>query len=143
MSDQKSCYRKLRNYKYQLMQDYTVTIDIHLDENIDTGFIALTTAGELTVKNRYAWDGPSGPTRDTKTFMRGSLVHDALYQLMREKYLDYKKHRQFADDLLKEMCLADGMPKFRAWYVHKLVSMCGENFAKPAPKPKDKIICTP
>lgn len=125
------------------MQDYTVAIDIKLDENIDTGFIALTTTGELTVKNRYAWDGPSGPTVDTKSFMRGSLVHDALYQLMREKHLDHEKYRKFADDLLKEMCLADGMAKLRAWYVHKLVSMCGAKFAKPTPKPKDEIICTP
>ncbi len=31
---------------------------------------------------------PNGPTIETKTFMRASLVHDALYQLMREEHLE-------------------------------------------------------
>ena len=143
MPDAKACYRKLRNYKYQLKQDYTVNIGIKLDNDINTGFIALTADGNLTVKIYYAWDGPSGITIDTKSFMRGSLVHDALYQLMREKYLDYEKHRQFADDLLKEICIADGMSKFRAWYVHKFVRLCGEKFARPSPEPQDELICVP
>ncbi len=143
MADCKACYRKLRKYKYQLMQDYTIPIEIELREDVDTNFIALTTAGVLTVKNRYAWDGPSGPTIDTRSFMRGSLVHDALYQLMRGKYLDYKKHRKYADELLKNICLKDGMLKFRAWYVYKIVRMFGEKNARPSEEPQDEIICVP
>ena len=143
MADCKACYRKLRKYKYQLMQDYTIPIEIELGEDVDTNFIALTTAGVLTVKNRYAWDGPSGPTIDTRSFMRGSLVHDALYQLMRGKYLDYKKHRKYADELLKNICLKDGMLKFRAWYVYKIVRMFGEKNARPSEEPQDEIICVP
>jgi hypothetical protein len=42
----------------------------------------------------YAWNGPSGPTLDTRNFMRGSLVHDALYQLMREGRMDNGLRRQ-------------------------------------------------
>jgi len=78
MPDSRACYRKLRHYKYQLMQDFTINIEIETEEDIETSFIGLTTDGELTIKNRYAWDGPSGPTIDTKSFIRGSLVHDAL-----------------------------------------------------------------
>ncbi len=144
MADSKACYRKLRKYKYQLMRDYTIDVEIDdLGEDVDTNFIALTTAGVLTVKNRYAWDGPSGPTIDTRSFMRGSLVHDALYQLMRGKYLDYKKHRKYADELLKNICLKDGMLKFRAWYVYKIVRMFGEKNARPSEEPQDEIICVP
>ena len=143
MADSKACYRKLRKYKYQLMRDYTIPIEIELGEEVDTNFIALTTAGVLTVKNHYAWDGPSGPTIDTRSFMRGSLVHDALYQLMRGKYLDYKKHRKYADELLKNICLKDGMLKFRAWYVYKIVRMFGERNARPPEEPQDEIICVP
>ena len=47
-----------------------------------------------------AGDGPSGPAIDTKNFMRASLVHDALYQLMRLGTLD-KSRRQYADRLLQ------------------------------------------
>jgi hypothetical protein len=125
------------------MQDYTISINIKLEKDVETNFIGLTTEGELTVKNRYAWDGPSGPTIDTKSFMRGSLVHDALYQLMREKYLDYKKHRNYADELLRKMCLDDGMFNFRAWYVYKAVRMFGEKMARPSPQPQDEVICVP
>ena len=112
MPNSRACYRKLRRYKYQLMQDYTISIDIETEEDIEMSFIVLTSDGKLTIKNRYAWDGPSGPTIDTKSFMRGSLVHDALYQLMRERKLDYLEHREYADNLLKKICLEDGMSKF-------------------------------
>jgi hypothetical protein len=68
-------------YKYQLVDASSVEVNIRPAAQIDTDYIALTADGLLTVKKSYAWDGPSGPTIDTKNFMRGSLVHDALYQL--------------------------------------------------------------
>lgn len=103
-------------YKYQLVEHYSVEVNIRPAEPIDTDYIALTTAGLLTVKKSYAWDGPSGPTIDTKNFMRGSLVHDALYQLMRDGYLP-ETFRETADIELHRICREDGMSKFRAWYV--------------------------
>ena len=143
MADSKVCYRNLKNYKYQLMKDYQTNIDINADKDIDKGIIILTTDGRLTIKEHYAWDGPSGPTIDTKNFMRGSLVHDVLYQLMREKDLPYKDFRKDADDLLKKNCLEDGMSRLRAWYVHKSVRIFGEKNARPSQKPRDEIICAP
>ena len=137
------CYRKLTHYKYQLMQDYPIRIEIKVEENIETDFIVLATDGQLTAKNRYAWDGPSGPTIDTKSFMRGSLVHDVLYQLMREKHLDYKEHRKYADDLLRKICRKDGMSRLRAWYVWKAVRKFSEKSARPSSRPPDDIICVP
>jgi len=121
---------------------YTCQINIR-KKSVKTNFIQLTAKGKLTIKRGYAWDGPSGPTIDTKTFMRGSLVHDALYQLMRLKRLDYKKHRRQADDLLKRHCLLDGMSRFRAWYVHKFVCWFGEANAIPPEKPKDELMFAP
>jgi hypothetical protein len=132
MSHLKISYRNIQKYKYQLMMDYKDKIAIkNLQQNISTKFIDLTTDGDLTIRNHYAWDGPSGPTIDTKTFMRGSLVHDALYQLMRLEHLDYKVHRDFADDLLKEVCLHDGMFWLRAWYVQKAVHLFAKKHAMP------------
>lgn len=145
MASSKACYRELTKYKYQLMEDYVhdeVKID-GLAEDINTSFIALTTAGVLTIKNRYAWDGPSGPTIDTPSFMRGSLVHDAMYQLMREKHLDYIEHRDYADKLLKKICLEDKMHPFRAWYVYKILKKFGEKYARPSSAVPDEIICVP
>ncbi|OGG06602.1 MAG: hypothetical protein A3F83_15180 [Candidatus Glassbacteria bacterium RIFCSPLOWO2_12_FULL_58_11] len=143
MTDPRTCCRKLRKYKYQLTEDYRIDLEIQVEEEIDTEFLRLTVDRELTVKKKYAWDGPSGPTFDTKSFMRGALVHDALYQLMRGKYLDFREHREYADRLLKEICRCDGMNRLRAWYVYKMVRAFGEKSARPGPKKQAAVICAP
>lgn len=119
-------YRKLNKYKYQLMENYYYKTDIALDN--DTGvpdFVTLRKDGRLEIYKGYAWDGPSGPTIDTKDFMRGSLVHDALYQLIREQKLA-RKYKEYADKLLHDICIEDGMSKFRAWYVYWAVRLFGK-----------------
>ena len=136
-------YRKLRRYKYQLMENHATDIDIHPDNDIVVGdFIALSTSGALEIKKYYAWDGPSGPSIDTKSFMRGSLVHDALYQLMRAGSLD-QTHRKYADQLLRKMCVEDRMSRFRAWYVYHALRMFAGGAAKPSSKPEFVLLRAP
>ena len=139
----KACYRELHRYKYQLMDDYSIQIDIKPAQNIEFRFLSLSSDGLLTMRKSYAWDGPSGPTIDTRDFMRGSLVHDALYQLMRLSALDYKVHRKRADEILREICLEDGMCSFRAWYVYRMVHLFAEKAASPREEPEVEIICVP
>jgi len=124
-------YRELKNYKYQLMQDFEIQIDIQPQTDLVYPYFALHTNGLLFIKKAYAWDGPSGPSRDTPDFMRASLVHDALYQLMQQKALDYKVHRKRADEILRELCRQDGMSAFRAGYVYWVVRWFGEGYARP------------
>ncbi len=118
-------YRSLKRWKYELLEPMEVPVKAPPTKGNDYITIELIpnqVFGKtiLKVNARYAWDGPSGPTFDTKTFMRGSLFHDALCQLIREGLLD-KKYRKYADQLLREICLEDGMSKFRAWYVYMAV----------------------
>ena len=111
-------FRNLKRYKYELMREYKYQTTIRLNHDVKIqGFIALSSGGLLTISKGYAWDGPSGPTIDTKTFMRGSLVHDALYQLMRMKLLPLS-NKDYADRTLQQICKDDGMCRFRAWYVY-------------------------
>lgn len=112
-------------YKYQLTSDYSVWTSIVQASKIDTQFITLESNGWITIKSGYAWDGPSGPTIDTKNFMRGSLVHDALYQLMRDQLLDPKTWRDPADRELQKICIEDGMSTLRAWWVYEGVRLGG------------------
>ncbi|MDT4330839.1 hypothetical protein ACQE3E_17550 [Methylomonas sp. MED-D] len=121
-------------YKYQLKETYAVVIEIKPASLIQSDYIDLDTSGQLTIRKGYAWDGPSGPTIDTPSFMRGSLVHDALYQLMRDEYLDRNVHRGTADLILKRICLEDGMWPARAWWVYEAV----KRFADPASDPASK-----
>lgn len=124
--------RYTEGYKYQLADSYTVTVPITPQYTINTGFLVLTSDGELTISKGYAWDGCSGPTWDDRTNMRGGLIHDALYQLMREGHLS-QLHRPTADSILKSVCLEDGMTGIRAWIYHKAVSAFGRKFAEPKP----------
>ncbi|MEJ2545996.1 MAG: DUF1353 domain-containing protein [Calditrichaceae bacterium] len=128
------CISYKEGYKYQLVETYKITLDIKLDDDIKTDYIELSKQGKLVIKKGYAWDGPSGPTFDTRNFMRGSLVHDALYQLMREEHLERSKYRKFADKLLQKMCKEDGMSSLRAWWVYQGVHLGGDPSADPANK---------
>jgi len=129
-----------KGYKYQLDRDYIMNVGIKPEKNISAMYINLFTDGTLVVRNGYAWDGPSGPTFDTDTFMRGSLEHDALYQLMRMKLLPLSL-RDKADRRLQNCCLQDDMMSLRAWYVYRGVSFGGEDSAKP--QNVKKIYCAP
>lgn len=127
-------------YKYQLAEDYTLKTSIRPERFILTQFIRLDTDGTLHILAGYAWDGPSGPTIDSKNFMRGSLVHDALYQLMREGHLDPGRWRKPADELLVAICKEDGMWGIRRWWVYAGVRLG----AAPATQPRlDEVLSAP
>jgi hypothetical protein len=127
-------YTLTENYIIELPYDVESYLSDHdyytLKSNDDKIHINCTSL--LTIKKGYMWDGPSGPTVDTKSFMRGSLVHDALYQLMREKKisLDFKDK---ADRILQQYCKEDGMNSLRAWYVYRAVKKFGLSSATPKP----------
>ena len=106
-------------YKHQLYEDYRLNVAIFPTKYpVDTPFLKLDINGNLIIKAGYAWDGASGPTFDTPSCKRGSLVHDALYQLMREEKISLTNRRR-ADQLLRDICIEDGMWKWRArcWYI--------------------------
>ena len=130
-------YRGLAGYKYSLMEPHVAETGFEIEEAVAThhGWVKMSRKGCLTLKKAYAWDGPSGPTIDTKDFMRGSLVHDAVYQLMREKLLP-QKMRKPADRLLWQMCREDGMSKLRADYVYHAVRAFAAGAARPPKKRK-------
>lgn len=136
-------YKELKKYKYQLAENYFVNVGIVPKKTIfepanRKEFLRLETNGVLSIFAGYAWDGPSGPTWDSKNFLRGSLVHDALYQLIRQKHLP-EEYRSRADQILYEICLQDGMSGFRALYVYKAVQLFGASSAKPTAT-KEQII---
>ncbi|MSR15347.1 MAG: DUF1353 domain-containing protein [Gammaproteobacteria bacterium] len=131
MKTESSIYYRC-GYKYQLARDYSCATGICSDQFIETDFIRFGIDGALLIRAGYAWDGPSGPAVDTKNFMRGSLVHDALYQLMREGRLSAETYRDRADRLLQQMCRVDGMSRLRAWWVHHGVAFGGGQAADTA-----------
>jgi hypothetical protein len=74
--------------------------------------------------------------------MRGSLVHDALYQLLRLEELPQKLVIP-ADDLFRQIIVKDGMSKFRAWYWYQGLRLAKGRSAKPGTEKGPTIYCAP
>lgn len=137
------CISYKSGYKYQLHEAYAAKIPILPQKNIVTEYIELDEEGLLSIKKGYAWNGPSGPAIDTLNFMRGSLVHDALYQLMRNEELHRDQYRKPADQLLRKMCREDGMSRLRAWCAYFGLRLVGRRAAHHTSKRKINIAPKP
>jgi hypothetical protein len=98
----------------------------------------MDTAGDTIIKTGYAWNGASGPTVDTRNTMTGSLVHDLLYQLIRLGLID-SKYKEYADRMLKEICIDDGMNSIRAACWLWAVKTFGGASCKPDAEPKEEV----
>ena len=118
-------------YKYQLCEPYSVSVSIKPSKDIVTDYVQLTKEGVLTTVKGYAWDGPSGPAADTNEFMRASLVHDALYQLVRLGFLSIDC-RELADLELLRICREDGMSKWYSYLAYSVIRACGGAYCNPS-----------
>ncbi len=121
-----------RRYRFVTAERFEIGTGIVRPDEAEVGnaYVRLRPDGLLIISAAYAWDGASGPIAQGPDIVRGSLAHDALYQLMREGLLPLS-WRPLADLLLREMCVADGMPRWQAEMVHAAVSMFGSVFAAP------------
>ena len=115
--------------KYVLTEVYEDSIPFNPPEAIHTNYCTLFTDGDIVIDSDYEWDGASGPTLDTDDTMDGSLVHDVLYQMMREERLS-RKLRKEADKCIRQMCMDDGMPWWRANYWYFFLRIGGGSSAK-------------
>ena len=106
MTSNPIAYRDLPTWKYQLETDWKHQTSFR-GHFIEEDLFGLEDDGLLYVDRGYCWDGPSGPTFDTKDFMRGSLVHDVLYQAIGLKLLP-SSLRKAADLELAKLLKEDG-----------------------------------
>lgn len=132
-----------KGYKYQLSRDWMVDLNLFIPfpgikSDIVTDYIVLTTTGLMYFKRSYAWDGCSGPTHDDKTNQRGGLTHDGGYQLIRLGLLS-PAWKTYFDDIIRAICLDDGMNAFRAWYYHAGVDLFGGKAATPGYEPYPEL----
>lgn len=111
-------YRTLTLYRYMVMSDYIVQTDIYPPNDLIFDFMELSTTGQLLIKRGYTWDGATGFLIMPRCLLRGSLVHDVFYQLMRLGALDQAANRILADRVLRKICLEDNTPRFLALFVY-------------------------
>ena len=127
-------YRK--GYKYQLASPFSIQTSMRPAKDIATEFVCLSKEGKLWIKQGYAWDGPSGPVIDRPRNLRGSLVHDALYQLIRLRLLKSYLWKNYADYFFSVMCKEDGVPGLWARAYYKILGLFGSRATKPSSKKK-------
>jgi hypothetical protein len=126
-------------YKYVLARQVTAECRRFVGFSVFTKYYNLSPSGILRVQKDFHWDGASGPTIDAfapESHMRGSLIHDVLYQMLRsgdlsEDVWEYAAHRKLADKQMYDICREDGMPLWRAqgWYWG--LRMFGDSSAAP------------
>ncbi len=119
-------------YKYQLKKTVRFRIpSLEVFKEHHSEYISILDGGILKITKGYAWNGASGPTVDTKSSMRASLVHDALFQLETYGILPLT-YTHTANAILEAMCLLDGMIEYRAnaWRVG--VDWFGTLYARPS-----------
>lgn len=115
-------------YDYQLRQDAWFNTSV-VGYNIDTEYATLSVNGKLKVKKNFGSDGATG-IWDTKHVIPGSMVHDALYMLLRMGLLP-RSERDNADRTLEAVCIESGMWK---WYA-KIIYLGVKFFAAAAAHP--------
>ena len=121
-------YVKRKKYKYRLYNRFFYQVDIIGVKMSQSSFLTLTN-GCLDIRKGYTWDGATDPAIDTANFMKASLVHDALYQLIREGVID-RDERNKCDKILQTICIQEGMSKIRAWFVYQGVKRFGGKATK-------------
>ena len=123
-----------KGYKYQVRKDYYIKLAITPYAPINLEHVNMQMDGSTIICSGYSWDGASGPTIDTLNTMIGSLVHDVIYQLIRLNLIreDYK---DYADQMIHDICVEDGMNRFRAWYWLKGLHWFGGAACEPSGEP--------
>lgn len=100
-------YHDIRAYKYRLSREHREQVPIYGREG-GTPFMAIDARGTLWFHVGYCWDGPSGPTIDTPGSMRPSLIHDALYALLKMGVLP-PEAKEIADIILRDAYIEDAL----------------------------------
>lgn len=115
-------------YTYQLAEPFSIQTGMRLGANISSGMLRMS-GGVLYIAPGYAWDGSSWAI-DNECSMIASLVHDALYQLMREEKLEIE-WRERADDLYAQLCKRDGMWAAQVWWRRRALKRFAAGAARP------------
>jgi len=115
------------NYKYYLEETVSVQTSLRPEQSaIIPGYIFLGVDGKIIIYSRYAWDGATGGV-NFKGNRLAVLVHDAIYQLIREGLID-ARIKEFADRDLRDTMIFYRSYKWVANFFYFCVSKFGNAF---------------
>ena len=117
-----------RGFKAQVAVEFRIYTSICPLTDIVTDFYEIHTDGLIIIKVGYCWDFATGGF-DTRTIIRGSVVHDVICQAIIDGLLD-RKWKKEGDRLFRKLCREDGMHPIRVWYTYIAVDI-GSCSGKP------------
>lgn len=114
-------------YRYKLDDGYYQPLPFGVPHAKVVGWVVIV-GHDLGISSGYSWDGAStGLPWTPKKWLRPSLVHDALYQLIREGQLPMER-RKDADEvfyqLLRENRVNVVLATVAYWAVHLFGNYC-------------------
>lgn len=118
-------------FRYVLHQPYKLDLGEYgfqpiIHAKIGNPWVSIDEHCILRIAATYAWDGDSGPASNTLASRRASLVHDALYQLIRIGAIrPTQKH--LADQVYRDILLENRMWPPRAWWRSQGLRLFGAN----------------
>jgi hypothetical protein len=122
-------YRERKFWKYENIEDVIISTGLKTEQYYNSPFLLMSCNGILTIRPGYRWDGASSVAIDTKNIMLPSLVHDALYQLIREGVLQ-PDDRKRCDEIMYELNIERGMAKIRASSIYYALRAGGAKATK-------------
>jgi hypothetical protein len=117
----------LAGLKYRLDEPYRLKVQLD-SPNMVCRHVSYTD-GELLIDREFVWDGMTGMVYNEDAVIRGSLVHDAIYHLMRECNMK-ASNEKIADELLYKIVVEDGVSWLYAqfiWYYVKYLGKYGRD----------------
>ena len=115
--------------EFEMQASYTIQTDI-VGFVFEDANVKLTIMGELTAKTGFLF-GASGPCVDTVSSREGSCFHDCLYYISQQGGFDdardNNKVRKRSDELIRDLCLKNGMLKIRAHTWYRTLRLLGES----------------
>lgn len=133
------CAMKYKSgYRLALDEAYSQTLPFALSEPRQTssGLVSLA-ADSLSIAAGYPWDGAStGLPWTPIKWIRPSLVHDALYQLIRESQLPMTFRRD-ADEVFYRLLRENRVNVVVATVVYWAVRLLGNYFLRKGRKTKE------
>lgn len=130
--------RYSEGYKYQLEALYACETPV-TGTLIEDDLFTIYESGLLVIRKGFAWDGASGPTFDSKSSMRASLVHDVFCICMRDGRLSYEKWQDTVNEFFRQQCIEDGMWHWRAGLWHAAVELAD---AGNPDQGRDRVVLT-
>ena len=116
-------------FRFYLADDFFILIEGLPDVAVLETYKMSLSNGSLRISRGYMWDGPW----KNKKMIRGFLVHEALYQLIRLGYLDYS-WRLKANAVLCKILVADGVFRGFAFLIKKFFDVFGSVASKSGRK---------